>query len=472
MAIATNEPKPELVSAGYLSPYQVQDLPESPSLKQSLGITVIVSAMAIGSGELILWPRLMSLYGGKIFWIALMGIFVQYWMLAEISRYTLATGESIFTGFSRMWPGPTFWATVWLAVVIITNILPAFVATAATALYAATKFGSWAFWAYGGYVLVLIALTGGKVVNKVVGTLSWIATLTIFFGLLIAAFFTVKASNVAELAVGAVSIGYVPPKMDWFLLLGALAYAGTGAPYFHSLWLKDAQLGMGKYVGRITGFTAQSEYIPQTGYIPRETPENISRWKKLMSNVYKEGVIVWGILCVGTIALFALLSLAVLRPQGLVPQGAQVAVVQAEFFRKMGGDVGVFVFLLAAFATLFSTQLGVTDGMARGVTDIYYSQFAKKDQKVDVSKIYYIFLAVFSVIAFLTMQWKSPLMLVIISAVLAAGALALLCPSLIYINLKFLPKSYRPGPVPLIFMGIATAFYWIFLIVTIYQYIK
>lgn len=70
------------------------------------------------------------------------------------------------------------------------------------------------------------------------------------------------------------------------------------------------------------------------------------------------------------------------------------------------------------------------------------------------------------------MQWKSPLMLVIISAVLAAGALALLCPSLIYINLKFLPKSYRPGPVPLIFMGIATAFYWIFLIVTIYQYIK
>ena len=36
-------------------------------------------------------------------WAALVGVVTQYFLNMEIERYTLATGETALTGFSRFW---------------------------------------------------------------------------------------------------------------------------------------------------------------------------------------------------------------------------------------------------------------------------------------------------------------------------------------------------------------------------------
>jgi hypothetical protein len=38
-------------------------------------------------------------------WLSVLGISVQFFLNMEIERYTLVTGETAVTGFSRMWVG-------------------------------------------------------------------------------------------------------------------------------------------------------------------------------------------------------------------------------------------------------------------------------------------------------------------------------------------------------------------------------
>jgi len=77
------------------------ELPEPITLKQSIGPSFILLGLALGSGELIMWPYLVSQYGLGIIWGGLVGITFQYFLNTEIMRYTLAWGESVFVGWRR-----------------------------------------------------------------------------------------------------------------------------------------------------------------------------------------------------------------------------------------------------------------------------------------------------------------------------------------------------------------------------------
>ncbi|MCO1660890.1 Nramp family divalent metal transporter [Pseudonocardia sp. S2-4] len=65
------------------------------------GASVIILATAIGSGEMILWPYITSQIGFIFMWAAVVGFAIQFFLNMEIERYTLATGESAITGFTR-----------------------------------------------------------------------------------------------------------------------------------------------------------------------------------------------------------------------------------------------------------------------------------------------------------------------------------------------------------------------------------
>ena len=55
----------------------------------------------MGSGESILSPYITSQLGPLQ--LAAVGFFMQYILNLEIERYTLATGETAVTDFSRFW---------------------------------------------------------------------------------------------------------------------------------------------------------------------------------------------------------------------------------------------------------------------------------------------------------------------------------------------------------------------------------
>jgi hypothetical protein len=87
----------------FYSSYEKRDLPQPPLLRRALGVGVIVMGLAIGTGELILWPHLITKFGLGLLWLALVGITLQYFINQEVARHTLATGESIFASTGRIW---------------------------------------------------------------------------------------------------------------------------------------------------------------------------------------------------------------------------------------------------------------------------------------------------------------------------------------------------------------------------------
>ena len=88
---------------------KIEKMPEAPAFKKLLGPSFILLGLGLGSGELVLWPYLTSNFGMGIIWAAVVGVAMQFFMNMEIERYTLARGESIFVGLTRLWRVFPFW---------------------------------------------------------------------------------------------------------------------------------------------------------------------------------------------------------------------------------------------------------------------------------------------------------------------------------------------------------------------------
>jgi len=131
MAEATEQRKeiaPELPTK-YLPGVEYRDLPEPQSLRRYLGASVILLATALGSGELLIWPYITTQAGVGLLWLAFVGFTAQYFLNMEIERYTLATGETAVTGFTRMW---RWWGLVFVLLAILPNTFPGWATSAAT----------------------------------------------------------------------------------------------------------------------------------------------------------------------------------------------------------------------------------------------------------------------------------------------------------------------------------------------------
>lgn len=98
-----------------------------------LGPGLVMGGAAIGGGEWLTGPMVTAKYGGGLLWLATLSILGQVIYNVEISRYTLYTGEPIFTGKFRTLPGPMFWLIVYL-ILDFGSIFPYLAAYAATPL--------------------------------------------------------------------------------------------------------------------------------------------------------------------------------------------------------------------------------------------------------------------------------------------------------------------------------------------------
>lgn len=68
-----------------------------------IGPGIGAAGVGLASGEFILYPYIASQVGLVFVWAALVSLVTQFFINMEIERYTLATGETVLTGFSRYW---------------------------------------------------------------------------------------------------------------------------------------------------------------------------------------------------------------------------------------------------------------------------------------------------------------------------------------------------------------------------------
>ena len=107
------------VGSTAIPPWNVAELPEPPRFQARhffamIGPAIIAGGSAIGGGEWLMGPTVTARYGGALLWLATVSILCQVVYNIEISRYTLYTGEPIFTGKFRTLPGPMFWLGIYL----------------------------------------------------------------------------------------------------------------------------------------------------------------------------------------------------------------------------------------------------------------------------------------------------------------------------------------------------------------------
>jgi hypothetical protein len=69
-----------------------------------------------------LWPNIAQQVGLDYLWGALVGSIFMFFIATEAVRYTLATGETIITGFARLWRGWTIGFIEWAFVNAIWSV--------------------------------------------------------------------------------------------------------------------------------------------------------------------------------------------------------------------------------------------------------------------------------------------------------------------------------------------------------------
>ena len=120
--------------------WQLAELPVPPRPKglgwlKAVGPGVIALGVSIGSGEFLLGPAAFVQHGFSLLWVVLIAIVFQTIFNTEVMRYTLATGEPVFSGFMRTRPSSTLWAWVYVILYFLQVGWPAWAGTAAAAMF-------------------------------------------------------------------------------------------------------------------------------------------------------------------------------------------------------------------------------------------------------------------------------------------------------------------------------------------------
>jgi hypothetical protein len=93
---------------------------------------------------------------------------------------------------------------------------------------------------------------------------------------------------------------------------------------------------------------------------------------------------------------------------------------------------------------LFSTQLGIVDGLPRAITDTLWSA-SPALRRLDVRVIYYAVVAAFAIWGCIALNLARPLTLIIIGANAAAFIFVVESIHTLVVNRLFLPRELRPA---------------------------
>ncbi len=452
----------DVIPHGKLPPLRYRDLPEPQPLRKMIGPGIVLAGLALGSGEFVLWPYITYRSGFVFFWACILGVTTQYFLNMEITRWTLATGESAITGFCRL---SRRWAFIFLALNIIPWMLPAWAKGAARLI-------GWLIWgpdqlsdgmvtalAIAGLLLCGAVLTMGPVIYETVERIQLFLVTLVLVLVVIIAVLIVRTDAIVAQCQGLVSFG-LPERDDNLTLaalLGAIAFAGVGGTLNlgQSNYIKDKGFGMGHYIGRITSpVTGRAEPMSEVGFHFPDTPENRQRWQRWWRAASLEHFISFYCTCLICLILLTLINYSVFyQPDGKLREGLAGYANNLDFIwaeaiqlgqRTVLGSTGTLLFLIAGVAILLTTEIGVLDGISRIGSDIVKVNWLLDSSRWTESRLYYLFLwSVIGLGVFILGFGTEAFQLVKYSAAMNGCVMFLYSITLLQLNLRALPRPLR-----------------------------
>jgi hypothetical protein len=433
--------------------------------------------LAIGSGEMVLWPWITAKFGTEMMWAAALGVFLQLFINIEVGRWAVATGESPFTGFAR---ASRLWVFFFITLLLVGAFLPGMGRAVGTSLRILLfgEEGPGADWMWTALVIIiaLLILFGPRRIYSTVEKSVMSMVLFIIVGMVIVAVSVGTLSDMWAMFAGIANFGHIQLDEDFTFsrFFGAFVFAGIGGlgNLYYAYYLRDKGVGMGKRIPVLLNPLREAQRgNSEVGYLYPESAENAKRFKAWFKFVVTDSVVFFWLANTFTMFLFMFGALVVLYPAGIIPEESTIIWDLALILESTMGIGGRYLFLVIGIAAFFSSVLAGMDGGVRLWVDLLHSNFAAPN-RFAANRLYLLFAVGLGTLGVLATWFFETFNVTVldfffISAMLGGFAMAGYVPMLLYMNLKHLPESARPKAFNIVMMVVAAITYISFAVYTV-----
>jgi manganese transport protein len=399
-----------------------------------IGPGLIISAVIVGSGELIVTPKLGAEEGFKLLWFIILGCLLKVFVQIELGRRAVLRGQTTLAALNTL-PGPR---------VIVSWVLWLWLAMYLSLVFqiAGIVGGVARVFALGGLNLpvnVLAAIIGAATAGLLVlgryGLIEKLSTLfvALFTGVTLVAVAMLQRTEYAvtgaQLAAG-FSFELPDRLMTAFAAFGLIGVGATELIYY-PYWCLEK--GYAQRIGPDDGTAAWRE--------------RARGWLRVMR---VDAWVSFALYTVSTLA-FYLLGAAILHAKQAAVDNSRMIETLSLMYREVFGEWSHGLFLVGAFAVLYSTIFGGTASNARLAVDAL-ALFRVKDYRDPAERARWLQYACVALpVAFTTVfiLVGAPVSLVFVGAVAQGLMLPFLAGAAIWYHRQNPHRDLRAGPVSL-----------------------
>jgi len=397
-----------------------------------LGPGFILSASIVGSGELIATTRLGAEAGFVTLWVILVSCLVKVAIQLEFGKQAIYSGNSTMQALNSL-PGrrlgKAHW-TIWTWLVLMTlKIIQLGGIVGGIALILQIVFPELPIpiWCYLVAISVSLLVYRGKYQLIEKYSLVFIGLFAILtLASVVALQFTPFQITLEELISG---LKFQLPPTAVLVAFGAFGITGVGGDEIlaYNYWL------------------IEKGYAAHTGpYEQSKEWENRARgWIKIM---YIDAILSMVVYTIMT-AAFYLLGAAILHRQGLLPAGMEVVETLSHLYTESLGNWAGTMFLVGAFAVLFSTLFSALAAWSRLFSDAFaqigWLNFQDSKQRHRAIGIFAWFFPISWATLFLVM--RTPVLMVTIGGVITIVILLIVVYAALHFRYRHVPQSLIPG---------------------------
>lgn len=438
---------------------------------------------AVGTGSILFTPRVASAYEYQLLWILLVVVLFMWVMIREMARYSIVSGHTMLEGMHSL-GGPRDWA-VW--VIFVPQLLAAGIGIAGLAAVVGSALGEFL---PGSNTLYAIGMVVFSTLFTATGRYSLIESFSRLMALALMLMAIVTAAIVfpAPQKVAQGLMPGVPDNLDLYVVLpwvGTILAGSMGIVWF-GYWTATRGFG-GGLQGREPDDEvpkASRNELQDTQSEAMETRlANARGWIRVMTKTAALGVVG------GLVVIFSFLVLGaeLLAPEGIMPEGPEVAVDLTSIFSDVWGEFGRYLLLTAIVIALGGSILANQDGWGRSFADmtLILTRSQRNDQGAGALlksldaldrklpwplferrwlKRLYIITVTGLVPVIILMLFSDPVQVMSVSGIIAAAHTPFIALTALYVNRSRLPSSLRPGIAATVIMGLAGLFYFGFAI--------
>lgn len=414
------------------SPITGLELPPTrwKDILRKIGPGLILTASIVGSGEVIVTPKVGANVGFSLLWFIILGCLIKVFVQIEFGRYAVARGMTTLEAMNTI-PGPRLivsWLLwLWLAVYVCIVFQMAGILGGVADIFSHLGWG----WSRRVWACIVGASCA---VLLVIGRYGWIEFLSTLMVLLFS-ICTCIAVALLQATPYAISAAEVTQGLTFSLpsnftvAFAAFGIIGVGASelIYYPYWCLEK--GYAKSLG------------------PRQNSAAwIDRARGWMRIMKIDAWISFVIYTAVTVA-FYLLGAAVLHGKGLDVKDIDMIATLSHMYQETFGAFGLWIFLIGAFNALYSTAFVATASNARLLVDalqlLGLSPYRSLEQRQGHVKWSCVLLLTFSAILFVI--WGTPVTLVFVGALAQALILPFLAGAAVYFRFQEREPALQPG---------------------------